>query len=288
MRIWNSETALGLWNLSSSSFHRCLSPREGKNLIKAAWKAGIRTFDTAYSYAEASSLLFAAMREMGVHDDVNIITKVMPVPTLRRRFETELRRMGRDYTDILLIHWPSEEPQLAESLETLTALKNEGKAKEIGVANFPVNLLRWAAERFPISYHERALSLVWSKGWEEEKHLGLRTIAYSPLGMGLLSGRYQKIEEITDRRKDLPILKTAAFPQILKEIKGTPDTALSWVYGENPYGVISGFSTVSDLSILDRIAEIPEDRRKRLSALARLIDSTTDADNIFAHDWKGR
>ena len=285
MRIWNSETALGLWNLSSSSFHRCLSPREGKNLIKAAWKAGIRTFDTAYSYAEASSLLFAAMREMGVHDDVNIITKVMPVPTLRRRFETELRRMGRDYTDILLIHWPSEEPQLAESLETLTALKNEGKAKEIGVANFPVNLLRWAAERFPISYHERALSLVWSKGWEEEKHLGLRTIAYSPLGMGLLSGRYQKIEEITDRRKDLPILKTAAFPQMLKEIRGTPDTALSWVYGEKPWCVVSGFSNPDQLGILKSLAPLTAERQQELTDLASMLSAETDADNIFAHHW---
>ena len=274
---------MGLWNLSESQFHRKIAPAEGKAIIKAGYKRGITIFDTAYSYGDAESLLSSAMREIGA-DDYRVISKVMPVPTMRRKAEATLRRLGRDHVDILLIHWPTEKESLYRSLKELEGLLHEGKAKAIGVSNFPIGLLRRTMQDFPISFHERPLSLIWTKGWEEEKGLGVKTLAYAPLGMGVLSGHYAG----EDARKTLASLSSPYTTELMAELDGNAATALSWVYGENPYGVISGFSTVSDLSILDRIAEIPEDRRKRLSALARLIDSTTDADNIFAHDWKGR
>ena len=138
-----------------------------------------------------------------------------------------------------------------------------------------------AMQDFPITFHERPLSLIWTKGWEEERHLDIRTLAYAPLGMGVLSGRYAG----DDARNGLASLSSPYIGKLMTELGGDAAMALSWVYGEKPYGIISGFSSIPDLSILDRIKEIPEDKRKRLTELAQLIDSTTDADNIFAHDW---
>ena len=222
MKILKSLTVMGLWNFSAASFQDKLYPREGKNLIKIAYRAGIRCFDTAFSYQEASSCLYSALKELG-KDDVCIISKVMPVPTIRKKVETELRRLGRDYLDVLLLHWPTAEPQLSESLEELSKIKEEGKAKSIGVSNFPLPLLIWCKDRFPIEYHERPLSLIWSKNWEEEKLLGLKTIAYSPLGMGLLSGKYEKADEIQDRRRTLPMLSSQIFQEILNEVYKKPE-----------------------------------------------------------------
>ena len=229
MKILKSETVMGLWNFSAASFHDKLSPREGKNLIKIAYRAGIRCFDTAFSYQEASSCLYSALKELG-KDDVCIISKVMPVPTIRKKVETELRRLGRDYLDVLLLHWPTAEPQLSESLEELSKIKEEGKAKSIGVSNFPLPLLIWCKDRFPIEYHERPLSLLWSKGWEDEKTMEIKTIAYSPLSAGLLSGKYLQRDDIDGERKDLPVTSSRVFPQNLETIHGKPEKALSWVY----------------------------------------------------------
>ena len=48
---------MGLWNLSRTPFHRTLSSREGKDIIKEGYRRGIRYFDAAYSYGDAESLL---------------------------------------------------------------------------------------------------------------------------------------------------------------------------------------------------------------------------------------
>ena len=284
MKILKSESVMGLWNFSAASFHDKLSPREGKNLIKIAYRAGIRCFDTAFSYQEASSCLYSALKELG-KDDVCIISKVMPVPTIRKKVETELRRLGRDYLDVLLLHWPTAEPQLSESLAELSKIKEEGKTKSIGVSNFPLPLLIWCKDRFPIEYNERPLSLIWSKDWEEEKLLGLKTIAYSPLGMGLLSGKYEKADEIQDRRRTLPMLSSQIFQEILNEVYKKPEIALSWVYEEKPWAVVSGFSSPEQPQLLNKIEHIDTELKKKLTRLADEISKETNADNIFAHRW---
>ena len=59
-------------------------------MIKAAWRMGIRTFDTAFSYADADSILHRALKEIN-GTDAAVISKVMPVPTLRRKAEGDAR-----------------------------------------------------------------------------------------------------------------------------------------------------------------------------------------------------
>ncbi len=284
MRILESEAAMGLWNLSGSGFHRTLAPREGKDLIKAAYRRGIRLFDTAYSYGDADSILSSALRELG-SSDARIIEKVMPVPTIRRKVEASLKRLRRESVSILLLHWPTSQPQLWDSLEEIAKLKAEGKAEAIGVSNFPLDLLKKAAAAFPIEYHERPLSLVWSRDHVQEEELGLKTIAYSPLGMGILSGRHA-IEDIKDRRGALPVLSCPTLPALLKELGGDASKALSWVYGRKPCAVVSGFGSIADLEILSGIRKLDEEEDSRLSALSDAISSECASDNIFAHSWK--
>ena len=284
MRINDSVVLMGLWNIGEGRFHRKLSAKEGRNLIKAAYRRGIRDFSSAYSYNEADSILASAMKELKA-DDWRIYTKVMPVPTMERKAETMLRRLGRDCLDVLMLHWPKEGESLYRSLRSLEKLTAEGKVKEIGVSNFPLPLLSSAAADFDIRYHERPLSLLWTKDWDEERLLRLRTLAYAPLGMGLLSGKYRSADDIPDERKMIKAVSSPSFSELADYLSG-PEEALSWVYGESPYGVISGFSSENDLTILDSISPIPDERKMKLMDLSHAVSCSFSCDNIFSHDWR--
>ena len=277
---------MGLWNLSRTQFHSCLSAEKGKALIKEGYRKGIRLFDAAYSYGDAESILAGAMRDIR-KDDWGIISKVMPLPSARRKAETTLKRIRRDYIDILLLHWPSEDESLFSSLHLLETLKAEGKALSIGVSNFPLPLLRQAISDFDITFHERPLSLIWTRDWPEEQKLGLKTLAYAPLGMGLLSGKYRSIDDIKDSRRKLSALSTPLFGELLRAIGYNAAIALSWVYAEKPFGVVSGYSCKEELGILDRITSLSENERTELRDLADAITSAESSDNIFSHNWRG-
>ena len=228
-------------------------------------------FDTAFSYNEADSLLYSAMKEAG-KDDWSVISKIMPVPTFRKKAEISLSRLHRDSFSILLIHWPCEEENLYKSLRELEKMKDEGKADAIGVSNFPYALLEKAARDFPIEYHERPLSLIWTKDYGKEKESGMKILAYSPLGMGILSGKYS----------------SASSPyteQLLEQLRNNPSIALSWTYMQRPFGVISGFSSEDDIDVLNKIKPLDEALYSTLSDLSAKITGTAFSDNLFAHRW---
>lgn len=279
MRIQSSETIMGLWNLSSTALRPKLSAAEGRALIKHAYRMGIHTFDTAFSYGDADSILSAAMREMG-NPDARIISKVMPVPTLRKKAMVSLRRLRRESIDVLLLHWPSDDRSLFTALRELEKLREEGLASEIGVSNFPLPLLRRISRDFPILYHERPLSLLWPKDADEEAALGLRMLCYSPLGMGLLAGKGQN-----DARQGLPMLSSPAASRLMEITGSDPSIALSWVYMKNPYGVISGFGKESDMEILQRVRHLDRETMQLLDGLAASVSASLSIDNIFAHSW---
>ena len=285
-------SALGLWNMGACDFHTPLSPREGKDIIKKAYKKGIRAFDTAFSYSGADSMLYSAMREKGVsRDKYEIWSKVMPLPTLRKKVDASRRRLGSDYFDILMLHWPTKEESLFSSLITLESLKNEGITKEIGVSNFPLSLLSKVIKDFPISFHERPLSLIWNKEWEEEKKLPINTIAYSPGGFGLLSGKYSPSNLPKDERKTIKALYSPLFPSLLEEIKtlghkynvSPYSIAYSWVYISNPWAIVRGVGNEKDLDIVT--IQLEEDEIKKLTSIAKEISLFNSSDNIFSHNW---
>lgn len=280
-------SALGLWNMGEGLFHRRLSGHEAKAIIKHAYNKGIRAFDTAYSYREADSYLSAALREIHVpRDGVTIISKIMPVPTLERKAYASLRRLGTDFFDILLIHWPSDDRSIFSSLRALERLKDKGIAREIGVSNFTPRLLREYSSDFDISYHERALSILWNKGWDEEREMGIRTIAYSPLCMGLLADR-----EIDDRRSSLELCRTPSFPKAMESIRKTAmdngmrteELAISYAYSKGNAFVVSGVSSPEQLSLLDSARELDGDTLSVLDGIGSRIAEECTSDNIFSH-----
>lgn len=286
-----SSKVLGLWNMGEGKMHNLLSPIEVKRIIKKAYKEGITSFDTAYSYGNSDSLLSSALKELRVErESYKIIDKVMPIPTLMEKVETELRRLNSDFLDILLLHWPTKEKELFKALKTLENLLNEGKALSIGVSNFPLSLIKKVIKDFPLSYSERALSLLWTKDYEEEKKL-IKVISYSPLAMGTLSGKWSTNMPPLDERKNLYFFSSPLFDNLITTLKKIANkynsnpsaVALAWVNRESPEMIIRGFSNEKQLE--EKEIEISDEEFISLSNLSKEITSLTSSDNIFSHKW---
>lgn len=282
---------LGLWNMGESQgFHDHISPRECKNIIKACYRSGIRSFDTAYSYQEADSMLASAMKEAHISEDqYEVTSKIMPLDTMEKKAETGLRRLSRSYYDTLLLHWPTEE-RLFKSLKTLERLQSTGKARRIGVSNFPIDLIEKVRIDFPISVHQRAYNPLWTRDIDKER---LPLMLYSPFAFGCLLK--DSIPE--DRRKDLFFYRKEALPCFLNlryeitriaEKKGSSELALLISFASRKGEVV--FGTSSEKKALELaglvIPELTEEEENRLKEAGRQVEAFSEKDNIFSHIWR--
>ena len=154
-----------------------------------------------------------------------------------------------------------------------------------------LSLLTKVMKDFPISYHERHLSLIWNKTWEEEKKLPIKTITYSPGGFGLLGGKYSLSNPPDDERKTIKALSSTLFPCLLEKINELKDKygtsqysiALSWVIAMEPWAIIRGAGKEKDFDI--DIVSMEIDEINQLTRLATEITSAFNQDNVFSHNW---
>ena len=117
---------------------------DGYGAIRTAIDLGYRHLDTAQTYGTEENV-GRAVRDSGLpRADLFVVTKVTNANLRRHRFlpsvQESLDKMGLDYIDLTLIHWPSadEEVPLAEYMEELAEAKAAGLTRLIGVSNFTV------------------------------------------------------------------------------------------------------------------------------------------------------
>ncbi|MCC7485973.1 MAG: aldo/keto reductase [Burkholderiales bacterium] len=164
-------------------------------IVAAALKAGYRNIDTAWKYGTEKGV-GEGIRASGVpRGDIFLTTKVsheyLRAADFAKSVEESLARLRTDYVDLLLIHWPAiDGTPLAETAGALARAKREGKARNIGVANFNIALAREAMRLCPeplavlqAEYHpylDQTKLLAFCRGE------GLVFMAYCPLGRGRL------------------------------------------------------------------------------------------------------
>ncbi|MCU7556262.1 aldo/keto reductase [Macrococcus capreoli] len=118
-----------------------VSEEEMQSVVDAAIKAGYRAFDTAHFYFNEASL-GKALNNSGIpREELFITTKLwnddQGYDKTKAAFNASLEKLGLDYIDLYLIHWPCPDNDLfIESYQAMEALYAEGKIKAIGVANF--------------------------------------------------------------------------------------------------------------------------------------------------------
>jgi diketogulonate reductase-like aldo/keto reductase len=125
----------GTWFMGESAQHAADEIRA----LQAGIDAGLTLIDTAEMYADGHAEKIVGRAIRGRRDDVALVSKVLPGNATRRGVaracEGSLRRLGTDRIDLYLLHWRGPHP-LAETVEALERLVDEGKIGRWGVSNF--------------------------------------------------------------------------------------------------------------------------------------------------------
>ncbi|OPJ57978.1 aldo/keto reductase [Clostridium oryzae] len=167
------------------------------NSVKTAIKYGYRSIDGAAAYDNEEGMgkgITEGIKEAGIkREDLFITSKVwnsdLRAGTTKKAFESTLKKLGLDYLDLYLIHWPVK-GKYKEAWKVLESLYKEKRIRAIGVSNFQVHHLKdlmQDAEIKPmvnqVEYHPRLTQLE-VKPFCEENEIQLE--AWSPLMQGRL------------------------------------------------------------------------------------------------------
>jgi 2,5-diketo-D-gluconate reductase A len=168
-------------------------PEETRQAVSLALRTGYRLIDTAAAYGNEAEV-GEAIAESGLdRDEVFLTTKLwnddQGHEDALSAFEHSLERLGVDYVDLYLIHWPApSRGQYVETWKALVEMQADGRARSIGVSNFTIeNLERIidATGEVPavnqIELHPR---LIQSELRSFHHEQGIITEAWSPLGRG--------------------------------------------------------------------------------------------------------
>ena len=143
----------GTWSIGGKSTADTSSDEKSLTALVSALKLGYTHFDTAEMYAggHAEELLGEAIRVAGKKREELIITsKVLPLHLkygeVLAACERSLKRLGMEYLDIYLIHWPNPLIRLEETFPALNKLVKDGLVRHIGVSNFKLKQLKRAQE----------------------------------------------------------------------------------------------------------------------------------------------
>ncbi len=168
---------------------------EARSAVSTALQVGYRSIDTAKVY-ENEVGTGAAIAESGVaRGDIFLTTKLWNADqgydNALRAFDASLARLGTDYVDLYLIHWPVPElDEYVASFKALQRIQADGRAKAIGVSNFTIdNLQRLIDETGEVpALNQIELHPRFTQPELRAFHAeyGIATEAWSPLGQGTI------------------------------------------------------------------------------------------------------
>jgi len=201
--------------LGTMTWGRDTDEHEARDQLKAYVEAGGNFIDTADVYADSTAerLIGSFLGDVVKREEVVIATKAASAPGTQRRLdasrthllsalEGSLRRLGTDYIDLWQLHaWDVHTP-LEETLSALDSAVSMGKVRYAGVSNYTgwqtaqaATWQRAVPGRTPIVSTQVEYSLL-QRGVEREVvpaalDLGLGVLPWSPLGRGVLTGKYR-------------------------------------------------------------------------------------------------
>ena len=168
-------------------------PEDTAGVVAKALDVGYRHIDTAALYGNEEGV-GQAVRDSGLDRNEVFVTTKLGNPDQGAEsglaaFETSLEKLGMDYVDLYLIHWPMPAQDLyVESWQMMEKLYADGRARAIGVSNFqPKHLRRLEAETTVIpAINQIELHPTFTQAELREVHasMGIATQAWAPIGKG--------------------------------------------------------------------------------------------------------
>jgi aryl-alcohol dehydrogenase-like predicted oxidoreductase len=260
-KIGNSDLQvfpIGLGTMGMSEFYGETNEEQSINTIHKAIGFGVDFFDTADMYGSGHNEELLGKALKGKFAQITIATKfgVMRGPNgefvgvngrpeyIKRTCEASLTRLGIDTIDLYYYHRVDPETPIEDTVGAMNELIKEGKVRFLGLCEVKGETLKRAHTVHPISAVQSEYS-IWTRDIEganlkECRELGISTVAYSPLGRGILTGKLNKIEDPYDYRNSLPRMNAENFEsnkkivQIVEEIAASKNAtasqiALAWV-----------------------------------------------------------
>jgi aryl-alcohol dehydrogenase-like predicted oxidoreductase len=211
-----SAIGFGCWEMGNPEY----GSSDDNEMIAAVQRAidlGVTLFDTAPNYGFGGSEEVLGRALGARRKDIILVSKVGITwdprtfttkfdgrySTLKRINEESLRRLGTDYLDLVLMHWPDPETPIEETMRALEELRTEGRARHVGVSNFSAYELGEARRFAPVCANEVGYNL-FDRRWEREmfptaQQLGVGIMAYGPMAHGLLTGTMPRTNAFDER-----------------------------------------------------------------------------------------
>lgn len=263
-----SVIGLGAWQFGSREwgYGRDYAAGEAGTIVRRALDLGVNLVDTAEIYGPGRSERIVGEAIRGRRESVFLATKLFPIgiPAMTRfRARWSARRLGVDHLDLYQQHWPSPLFPPRATMPRFRRLVEEGLVRHVGVSNH--DLRQWqeceAAFGGPVLSNQVRFSLA-HRGPDRElvpwaQRTGRIVIAYSPLGQGFLSGKYQDSPpqnfrrfspdfSSDARRRREPLI--AVLREIARRHQATAaQIALAWLVHKPNVVAIPGASSVKQV-----------------------------------------
>lgn len=169
-----------------------LEPSDAEAMTEHALKVGYRHIDTAQAYNNEQAVGQGIDKSDVAREDIFLTTKVwtdrFTHAELQKSVAESLERLGADYIDLLLLHWPNPDVSLKETMAALNEVQDKGLVRHIGISNFTARLIHEAAE---LSDKPLATNQVEYHPYLDQKPVldalsehGMSLTAYCPLARG--------------------------------------------------------------------------------------------------------
>ncbi len=199
----------GTWVLGNDFFGE-VDEQRGIKAIHQSLDMGVNLVDTAPAYGgnfESEITVGKALKgrrdkavistKCGVHRISGEYVRCLSPMLVQMEIEASLKRLGTDYIDIYMIHWPDNNFGIEGALELLVKFKKEGKIREAAVSNFNVEQIQLAKQMADIACVQPPCSLLDRSSFQNgiipycEKN-GIGVMTYASLGGGILSGAFKQ------------------------------------------------------------------------------------------------
>jgi aryl-alcohol dehydrogenase-like predicted oxidoreductase len=212
--VWGKPSGLARWTPAQLAYGPSHGAEEEERALEVSLAAGVNLIDTAEMYSGGASE--RRVGELARGREVLIATKFPPSPfsrddTFPKALEDSLVRLERTTIDLYQIHFPSQRLSIPRLMNLMADAVEAGKVKAVGVSNYSAEQLRLAhaelAKRgIPLASNQVQYSLLHRTPEVDGvlaacRELGVTLIAYSPLAMGALTGKYSATARASGLRR---------------------------------------------------------------------------------------